>query len=80
MGFNFNTELDLGYDETPHDNRKAKLDGVISNINNLHPTPHLESICKQNYEWFHNGWYESCERQNKLLLDTLKRRIHEQSK
>jgi len=80
MGFNFNTELDLGYDETPHDNRKAKLDGVISNINNLHPTPHLESICKQNYEWFHNGWYESCERQNKSLLDTLKRRIHEQSK
>lgn len=78
MGFNFDTELDLSYDEALKDNRKAKLDGVMSNIDKLTVTPHLESVCKQNYEWFHNGWYDSCEKQNRIALTELKRRIYEQ--
>ena len=53
-------------------------DGVISNINNLTITPDLETVCKQNYEWFHNGWYDSCEKQNRLALTELKRRVYEQ--
>jgi len=78
MGFNFDTKLDLSYDEAPQDNRKAKLDGVMSNINNLTTTSDLETVCKQNYEWFHNGWYDSCEKQNRVVLAELKRRIYEQ--
>jgi len=78
MGFNIDTDLDLSYDEAPADNRKVKLDGVINNINKLEPTSDLERTCKENYEWFHNGWYESCERSNKIVLEQLKRRIDEE--
>ena len=78
MGFNFDTGMDLSYDEAPQDNRVAKLNGVINLMKTIEATPELEKICRKNYEWFHNGWYDSCEANNRAVLDLLQRRVYEE--
>jgi len=75
MGFNFNIDFDLSYDDASGDTRREKLHKLMSIVSDLKPTNEMEQCAMENYEWFHNGWFEHCEKQNKAVLQRLSARI-----
>lgn len=78
MGFNFNTDIDLSFDSLSGDCRKQKLESIINLIKKISASESLENLSKKNYDWFHNHWYDYCEKINQPVLNKLKSKVYEQ--
>jgi hypothetical protein len=65
--------IDLSYDQKDNskDNRKTRMEKLFKIIDTLQTNEKIEDICKKNWEFFHNGWQEYCEKQNHIELDRL---------
>lgn len=75
MGFNVDVDIDLGFDSLGGDCRKTKLEMLIRLIKKIKGDEELEIVSKQNYDWFHNSWYDHCEKINQPVLEELSSRI-----
>lgn len=76
-GFENNGKFNLDYDKLEPDFlsanfRSKKVEKIFKMLESLDDNIDVEGICKKNYEWFHNGWYDHCEKQNEIEIDRLR--------
>ena len=67
------TGINLSYDQkdNSNDNRKTRIEKLFKIIDTLQTNEEIEDVCKKNWDFFHNGWQEHCEKQNQIDLDRL---------
>jgi len=75
-GFENNNTFNLDYDELQPDflsanSRSKKVKKIFKMLESLNDNIDVEDICRKNYEWFHNGWYDHCEKQNEIEINRL---------
>lgn len=75
-GFENNNKFNLDYDELQPDFlsanfRSKKVEKIFKMLESLNDNTDVEDMCRENYEWFHNGWYDHCEKQNEIEIDRL---------
>lgn len=75
MGFDFDVDVDLSFDNLPGDCRKQKLKLILDLIKSITASETLEKVSQKNYNWFHNNWYDYCETLNTPVLAGLKERL-----
>jgi hypothetical protein len=68
--------INLDYDIPSKDSltaeaRSTKIKKISDVIESLDDNIDVEDICRQNYEWFHSGWYDYCEKQNEIEIERL---------
>lgn len=73
--------LDLSYDQMQGDFlsakfRSDKIKKIYAVIESISDELNVEQVCKNNYDWFHGGWYDHCESQNEPEIQRLQEDVN----
>ncbi len=76
-----NCGLDLSYDQMQGDFlsakfRSDKIKKIYALIDSIGDDLDVEQVCKNNYDWFHGGWYNHCESLNEPKIQRLQEALN----